>query len=76
MIDLQKDGDLWIGTYGGGLARLRDGAVDAVFDHRHGLAHPVIFDVEIDAEDVLWVATYGGGLHRLRTFYQFWSLKC
>ncbi len=63
---LGHQNELWIGTYGGGLALLRNGRIDAVFDGQHGLSHPVIFDVAVDAAGTVWVATYGGGLHRLR----------
>ena len=37
-----EDGSLWIGTYGGGLTRLKDGTF-TTFTTRDGLAHDVVF---------------------------------
>ena len=37
-----RDGSLWIGTYGGGLTRLKDGTF-TTYTTRDGLAHDVVF---------------------------------
>lgn len=57
------EGNLWIGTAGGGLARLRDGAF-STFHKTDGLPSEDISSVFVDAEGVLWVGTVGSGLGR------------
>ena len=60
-----RDGNLWIGTDGGGLARLRDGAL-TTFDTRNGLTNDFVWALHEDREGSLWVGTNGGGLNRLK----------
>jgi ligand-binding sensor domain-containing protein len=54
-----KTGDLWIGLFGGGLARLSGGR----FDHWHqlnsGLVNDVVYGVAIEHDNV-WAATTAG----------------
>lgn len=57
------DGTLWIGTYGGGLARLRDGRVEAF--HPEILGADRIREMHAGADGALFAATAGGGLLRI-----------
>jgi ligand-binding sensor domain-containing protein/signal transduction histidine kinase len=58
------EGNLWIGTVGGGLNRYRDGQFKA-FHKPDGLPGESISSLHLDAEGVLWVGTFGSGLGRL-----------
>jgi signal transduction histidine kinase/ligand-binding sensor domain-containing protein/ActR/RegA family two-component response regulator len=60
-----QDGSLWIGTYGGGLTRLKDGKF-TTYTTRDGLAHDVVFTLCEDRNRDLWIGTHGGGLSRWR----------
>jgi signal transduction histidine kinase len=68
---LQQDqtGDLWVGTYGGGLYRL-DRVHSSFTAYRQdpadprSLSHNAIVDLHLDRSGTLWVATRGGGLNR------------
>ncbi|WP_181918862.1 two-component regulator propeller domain-containing protein [Wenzhouxiangella sediminis] len=53
------NGDLWIGTYGGGAARYRDGSFEP-FGTEQGLAHPIVYDIHQDDEGAVWFGTAGG----------------
>lgn len=57
------DGTLWIGTYGGGLARLRHGRIEAF--HPELLGADRIREMHAGAGGALFIATAGGGLLRL-----------
>ena len=63
---LHSDGTLLLGTYGGGLARMRDGKVVDVLSTRTGFPSDVIFSMQEDGDGSMWVATEGGGLVKLR----------
>ena len=52
-------GNLWIGTYGGGLQRWRDGTFDT-FTKTNGLANNFVWALHADAEGVLWIGTESG----------------
>jgi signal transduction histidine kinase/ligand-binding sensor domain-containing protein len=56
------NGQLWIGSRGGGLFRFADGRMEKVpFFNR-----PVVMALHRDAEGVLWVGTLNNGLFRLQ----------
>jgi diguanylate cyclase (GGDEF)-like protein len=57
------DGTLWIGTYGGGLARLRNGKIEAFRPDLLGADR--IRELHAAAGGALFVATAGGGLLRI-----------
>ncbi|HKR64593.1 MAG TPA: two-component regulator propeller domain-containing protein [Thermoanaerobaculia bacterium] len=57
------DGTLWIGTYGGGLARMRNGRIEAF--HPEVLGTDRIREMHLTADGALFVATAGGGLLRI-----------
>ena len=63
--DLFEDsaGRMWVGTWGGGLARYSDGEW-RVFTTRHGLASNAVTSIREDAQHRIWVAT-DSGLNRL-----------
>jgi len=67
-----KTGELWIGLFGGGLARLSGGR----FDHWHqlnsGLVNDVVYGVAIENDNV-WVATTAGA-NRYNTITGEWNI--
>ncbi|HUL75656.1 MAG TPA: regulator, partial [Vicinamibacteria bacterium] len=72
-IDVDKrTGDVWLGLFGGGLARLSGGR----FDHWHqlnsGLVNDVVYGVGIENENV-WAATTAGA-SRLNTRTGEWTV--
>jgi ligand-binding sensor domain-containing protein/two-component sensor histidine kinase len=58
-------GTVWLGIYGGGLARFRDGVL-ATFTEKDGLSNDTIFALHEDSEGSLWIGTHLGGLNRLK----------
>ncbi len=58
-----RHGDIWIGTLGGGISRLRDGL--GVAGPNDGLASDQIYFFHEDQQGNLWAGT-GQGLYRLR----------
>lgn len=53
------NGDLWIGTYGGGALRYRNGHFEP-FGPGDGLAHAIVYDIHQDDEGAIWFGTAGG----------------
>lgn len=60
-----RDDSLWIGTFGGGLTRLKDNRF-TLYTTRDGLSNDVVSAVYEDREGTLWIGTEGGGLNRFR----------
>lgn len=56
-----RAGNLWIGTFGGGLVckKARDGKY-AAYNTKNGLSDNLIFGLEEDAEGGIWIATNSG----------------
>lgn len=61
-LEKTRDGTLWIGLYGGGLVRLRDGKIQNV---PAATTHDFVMCIMEDRDGSLWVGTYGGGVGRL-----------
>jgi PAS domain S-box-containing protein len=59
-----RNGNLWIGYRGFGLARLR-GATAERYTTANGLPSDVVLSLFEDREGSLWIGTDGGGLHQL-----------
>jgi diguanylate cyclase (GGDEF)-like protein len=57
------DGTLWIGTYGGGMARMRNGRIEAF--RAELLGSDRIREFHAAPDGVLFIATAGGGLLRI-----------
>ena len=55
----ERDGTLWVGTYGGGLARYANGTFQ-IFTTRDGLTDDRVQAVYEDRSGNLWVGTMGG----------------
>lgn len=53
------NGDLWIGTYGGGALRYRNGEFEP-FGTGDGLAHGIVYDIHQDEDGAIWFGTAGG----------------
>lgn len=59
------DGVLWMGTYGGGLVRIKDGE-QRIYTLEDGLPHMKIRCLLEGRDKSLWIGTYGGGLAQLQ----------
>jgi diguanylate cyclase (GGDEF)-like protein len=68
LTSLTRDGkgSLWIGTWGAGVVRFRDGQFTSLSTDR-GLAGGQIWSLYADREGSIWVGTWVGGLNRLRS---------
>jgi ligand-binding sensor domain-containing protein len=55
----EKTGELWIGLFGGGLARFSGGRFDHFHQLNSGLVNDVVYGVAIENDNV-WVATTAG----------------
>jgi ligand-binding sensor domain-containing protein/two-component sensor histidine kinase len=60
-----REGNVWIGTEGGGLARLRP-AVFETFDRASGLAGDCVLSVCEGNDGEIWIGTNGNGVDRLK----------
>ena len=58
---VDKSGNLWFGTYGGGVS-CYNGKSFVNFTSKDGLAHNVVFSILQDKIGNLWFGTYGGGV--------------
>jgi ligand-binding sensor domain-containing protein/signal transduction histidine kinase len=58
-----KDQNIWVGTYGGGLFRINDRGVEN-FSTQQGLLQDFVISISEDREGSLWVGS--GGLNRLK----------
>ena len=64
-LTLDKHHDLWIGTYGGGIARLHNGRFQP-FTTANGLPSNLVRALYEDSDGALWIGTDGGGIARLK----------
>src|SRR6185295_11453007 len=55
----RQDGTMWVGTFGGGLYRVADGAT-TVFGVGQGLPSELVLALREDRDRNLWVGTQGG----------------
>ncbi|HJT88616.1 MAG TPA: two-component regulator propeller domain-containing protein [Bryobacteraceae bacterium] len=60
-----RGGEIWAGTYGKGLWRIKDGRKQH-FTTAEGLASDEIRSLREDRDGTLWIATFGGGLDAYR----------
>ncbi len=58
-------GDLWVGTYDGGLNLVSDNKITAVFTTENGLVSDFVTALYQDVVGIVWVGTRDGGLHRI-----------
>jgi signal transduction histidine kinase len=56
------EGNVWVGTAGGGLTRLKPRKIQTL-STRDGLSHNAITALAEDAQGALWIGTDGGGLN-------------
>jgi serine phosphatase RsbU (regulator of sigma subunit)/sugar lactone lactonase YvrE len=67
-IAVDREGNLWFGTYGGGVSRYDahrpDGEQFVTFTTDHGLGHNEVTAIVRDREGYLWFGTMGGGVSR------------
>jgi hypothetical protein len=55
----EKTGDVWVGLFGGGLARFSGGRFDHFNQFNSGLVNDVVYGVAV-LDDTVWVATTAG----------------
>ena len=60
-----RDGNLWLGTAGGGIVRVRDGKLESWLLGETP-SDDMVYALTEDREGNLWIGTQPGGLHRLR----------
>ena len=57
-----ENGELWVGTWGGGLFRFADGRF-VQFSKPQGLANDVVRAISVARDGSLWIATENGLSH-------------
>jgi signal transduction histidine kinase/ligand-binding sensor domain-containing protein len=60
-----RDDGLWIGTYGGGLARFRDGKFDT-YGREEGLPGTIVTSIASDRNGTLWFTVLRGGICHMK----------
>ncbi len=60
---LDRKGNLWFGTYGGGVNKY-DGKAFTVFNSSHGLANNLVLCIKEDKFGNIWFGTQGGGVSK------------
>ena len=60
---LDKSGNLWFGTWGGGVSKF-DGISFTNFTTAHGLSNNLIHCLAQDADGNIWIGTEGGGISK------------
>ena len=68
----RKTGDVWLGLFGGGLARLSGGRFDHWHQMNSGLVNDVVYGVAVENDNV-WAATTAGA-SRLNTVTGEWTV--
>jgi ligand-binding sensor domain-containing protein len=68
----EKTGDVWLGLFGGGLARFSGGRFDHFNQFNSGLVNDVVYGVAV-LDDTVWVATTAG-MNALNTVTGEWEI--
>ncbi|MHB8970583.1 MAG: hypothetical protein ACYC3X_08005 [Pirellulaceae bacterium] len=68
----KKTGDLWLGLFGGGLARFSGGRFDHFHQLNSGLVNDVVYGITIE-NDNIWAATTAGA-SRYNTVTKKWTI--
>jgi hypothetical protein len=68
----KKTGDLWIGLFGGGLARFSGGRFDHFHQLNSGLVNDVVYGIALENDNV-WAATTAGA-SRYNTVTKKWTI--
>jgi ligand-binding sensor domain-containing protein/two-component sensor histidine kinase len=69
-IDQDRDGNLWVGTWGKGVVRFNPKSNKKKYfyhfqDRENSLSSNRIVKVLVDIDNIIWVGTFGGGLNRI-----------
>ena len=67
-----KTGELWVGMFGGGLARFSGGRFDHYHQLNSGLVNDVVYGVAVEGDNV-WAATTAGA-SRFNTVTRKWTI--
>lgn len=62
-VEMDKKGNMWFGTMGGGVSRY-DGKSFTNYTTAQGLASDAIWSLLEDKNENIWIGTYGGGVSR------------
>jgi ligand-binding sensor domain-containing protein len=68
----EKTGDVWLGLFGGGLARFSGGRFDHFNQFNSGLVNDVVYGVAV-LDDTVWIATTAG-MNALNTVTGEWEI--
>jgi ligand-binding sensor domain-containing protein len=68
----EKTGEVWVGLFGGGLARFSGGRFDHFHQLNSGLVNDVVYGIAIENDNV-WVATTAGA-NRFNTVSGEWNI--
>ena len=60
-----REGNLWLGTKGGGLTRLKNGIFSTITSLQ-GLSSNTVLPVMEDRDGAVWAGTFDGGLNRIK----------
>jgi ligand-binding sensor domain-containing protein len=60
MLHFDRDDQLWVGTYGQGLTRCRDGQILATYTMKDGLPDNRVFSAHETSDGALWIGTENG----------------
>ena len=76
VLSLYEDGrgNIWVGTYGGGVNRFNEETrkferFRHSDDDPRGVSHDIVLTIYGDRSGNIWMGTYGGGLERLRAWH-------
>lgn len=67
-----KTGDVWLGLFGGGVARFSGGRFDHYHQLNSGLANDVVYGITTEGDNI-WIATTAG-TNRFNTVTQQWDI--
>jgi signal transduction histidine kinase/ligand-binding sensor domain-containing protein len=59
-----RDGKIWVGTDGGGLAVIQNDSVKW-YTAKEGLGNNKIYSILVDTTDTVWIGTYGRGVNKI-----------
>lgn len=65
LVQADREGTVWVGTYGGGICRLYGGNKMLVYNTSNGLSSDFVLAFFEDRQRNIWFGTDGGGLNRL-----------
>lgn len=71
-ITQDKEGNMWFGSFGGGLNKYRNDLFVNI-NENHGLANNTVMSFYKDSKDNMWIGTWGGGVSKMD--YDAWKKR-